>query len=162
MDTCIFISTPTLHVRVILSRSPLFVANCSDIMFHSISQTYHFLHKYCIISASVCFYFPHKNNFPPLADWQLCVHASLSPLPSLPVAAASGRPQSDSIRNDFGVRIAPHVGLPQVCRVQPASPYVELQACKIRYLETIRSFDSARDFKMSERDNILIVAAEVN
>lgn len=53
--------------------SPCF--NNSDIQFHSVSQTYHFLYKYHILSATVCFYFPQRQL--PLAGWLTAVCACI-------------------------------------------------------------------------------------
>lgn len=95
-----------------------------------------------------------KDDSPQLADWQLSVHASLSPSQSLSVAVACGRPQSHSIRNDFGFaccRCATYYM--NQCKWTSCLACVRLQTCEIGSSGLIGSFDLAHGSQdiMSER-----------
>lgn len=69
-DTCACVQYRGLNISTVQWQGSLWgdshqisspCSNSFNIPFHSISQTHHFLYKYCIISATVCFYFPQRR-----------------------------------------------------------------------------------------------------
>lgn len=63
LKVCKCVTTRTgIHARSSgLPRFPADLATTLTSPFHSISQTHHFLYKYAISSAPVCFYFPQRQ-----------------------------------------------------------------------------------------------------
>lgn len=169
MNVCVYTDTAKmcLHARFaqILTRSLLlFSPKNSDIPVPLYFPNLSFPIQILYYIGYSLFLFSSKTIPLSLADWQLCVHASLSPSQSLSVAIACGRPQSHSIRNDFGFRRATRFCLLQVRRTLYApnrwiscSSHLELQTCKIRYLGLISSFDLACGSQGIMRERVLLI-----